>query len=187
VVTSVSVVAIVWAQIYAPYYGIAQNYLKMIGLNLGTSYLGDADLAIFALIVVNIWQWTGFSMLMYIAGLHNISSEILDAARIDGARRLSLARRIVVPLLAPVTKSLLLLGIIGTLQTFPIVHLMTGGGPNHASEIFGTYIFQQGIVLGATGYGATLSMIVLVIALVLSLVQIVAFGTQLAPARRDRS
>ena len=59
-----------------------------------------------------------------------------------------LAVNIVVPMLAPATKSLLLLGVIGTLQTFPIVHLMTGGGPNHASEVFGTYIFKQSFVIG---------------------------------------
>ena len=73
-----------------------------------------------------------------------------------------LAVHVVVPMLAPATKSLLLLGVIGTLQTFPIVHLMTGGGPNRASEVFGTFIFKQSFVLGDTGGGATLSVIVLV-------------------------
>jgi ABC-type sugar transport system permease subunit len=141
VVTSVSVVAIVWAQMYAPYYGIVQHYLKYIGIHLGFSLLGDAD-TIFALIIVNVWQWTGFSMILYVAGLNNIPNEIYDAARIDGAAGWMLASRILLPLLAPVTKSLLLLGIIGTLQTFPIVYLMTDGGPDHASEIFGSYIFR---------------------------------------------
>lgn len=126
VVTSVSVVSLVWVQIYAPYYGIAQEYLKYAGIVMSTSPIGDPKTAIYALIVVNIWQWTGFSMLMYIAGIANMPSEVLDAARIDGAKGLKLAAHVVVPMLAPATKSLLLLGVIGTLQTFPIVHLMTG-------------------------------------------------------------
>ena len=177
VVTSVSVVSLVWVQIYAPYYGIAQTYLQVIGITLTDSMLGSPTLAIFALIIVNVWQWTGFSMLMYIAGIANLPPEILDAARIDGARGLKLASSVVVPMLAPVTKSLLLLGIIGTLQTFPIVQLMTGGGPNHASEVFGTDIFRHSFVLGDTSTGATLSVIVLAIAFMLTIAQIVFLGS----------
>ena len=165
VITSVSVVSIVWAQMYAPYYGIVQEYLKYLGVQLNIAPLGEPKTAIFALIIVNIWQWTGFSMIMYVAGLNNIPSDIFDAARIDGAHGLKLAVRIIVPLVSPVTRSLLLLGVIGTLQTFPIVYLMTDGGPDHASEVFGTYIFKQGFVIGDTGYSSALSTLVLAIAL----------------------
>lgn len=184
VITSVSVVSIVWAQMYAPYYGIVQEYLKQLGIQVNMALLGDSKTAIFALIVVNIWQWTGFSMIMYVAGLNNIPGDIFDAARIDGAHGLKLATRIIVPLVSPVTRSLLLLGVIGTLQTFPIVYLMTDGGPDHASEVFGTYIFKQGFVIGDTGYSSALSSLVLAIALVLSIIQIVAFGAQLSPMQK---
>ena len=186
VVTSVSVISLVWVQIYAPYYGIAQEYLKHVGIIMSTSPIGDARMAIYALILVNIWQWTGFSMLMYIAGIANLPTEVLDAAKVDGASGWRLAVHVVVPMLAPATKSLLLLGVIGTLQTFPIVHLMTGGGPNRASEVFGTFIFKQSFVLGDTGGGATLSVIVLAVALILSLVQIVFLGAQLTPAKKEQ-
>jgi raffinose/stachyose/melibiose transport system permease protein len=184
VVTSVSVVSIVWAQMYAPYYGIVQEYLKYIGVQLTIAPLGEPGTAIFALILVNIWQWTGFSMIMYIAGINNIPSELFDAALIDGAHGWNLAVRIVVPLLSPVTRSLLLLGVIGTLQTFPIVHLMTGGGPDHASEIFGTYIFKQGFVIGDSGYSSALSVLALFLALALSVLQIAVLGSRLSPQTR---
>ncbi|SDX79155.1 carbohydrate ABC transporter membrane protein 1, CUT1 family [Ruegeria halocynthiae] len=183
VVTSVSVVSLVWVQIYAPYYGIAQEYLKHIGITLTYSPIGDPKTAIYALIIVNIWQWTGFSMLMYIAGIANMPPEVLDAARVDGARGWRLAVHVIIPMLAPSTKSLLMLGVIGTLQTFPIVHLMTGGGPNCASEVFGTFIFKQSFILGDTGSGAALSVLVLMIALVLSVLQIVFLGTQQSSAK----
>ena len=185
VVTSVSVISLVWVQIYAPYYGIAQEYLRHVGITMVSSPIAEPRTAIYALMLVNVWQWTGFSMLMYIAGLANLPGEVLDAARVDGATGWRLAVNIVVPMLAPATKSLLLLGIIGTLQTFPIVHLMTGGGPNHASEVFGTQIFKQSFVLGDTGGGATLSVIVLVVALVLSLVQIAFLGARVTPAAKE--
>jgi raffinose/stachyose/melibiose transport system permease protein len=184
VVTSVSVVSIVWAQMYAPYYGIIQEYLKYIGVQLTIAPLADPSTAIFALILVNIWQWTGFSMIMYIAGINNIPSELFDAALIDGAHGWNLVVRIVVPLLSPVTRSLLLLGVIGTLQTFPIVHLMTGGGPDHASEIFGTYIFKQGFVIDDFGYSSTLAVLVLFLALGLSVLQIAVLGSRLGPQTR---
>lgn len=186
VVTSVSVISLVWVQIYAPYYGIAQEYLKHVGIVMAMSPIGDPKTAIYAVILVNIWQWTGFSMLMYIAGIANLPSEVLDAARVDGARGWRLAVHVIVPMLSPATKSLLLLGVIGTLQTFPIVHLMTGGGPNRASEVFGTFIFKQSFVLGDTGSGAALSVIVLLIALALSLIQIAALGARLSPAGKER-
>jgi multiple sugar transport system permease protein/raffinose/stachyose/melibiose transport system permease protein len=184
VITSVSVVSIVWAQMYAPYYGIVQEYMKYLGVQLNIALLADPNTAIFSLIIVNIWQWTGFSMIMYVAGISNIPNDLFDAARIDGANGWKLATKIVVPLLSPVTRSLLLLGVIGTLQTFPIVQLMTDGGPDHASEIFGTYIFKQGFVIGDTGYSSALSSLVLIIALILSVIQIVALGAQLTPKRR---
>lgn len=184
VVTSVSVISLVWVQIYAPYYGIAQEYLKHLGIEMASSPIGDPSTAIFALIVVNIWQWTGFSMLMYVAGIANLPTEVLDAARVDGARGLRLAFSVIIPMLSPVTKSLLLLGVIGTLQTFPIVQLMTTGGPNHASEVFGTYVFRTSFVLGDTGRGATISVIVLLLALILSIVQIVYLGANLSPSGR---
>lgn len=187
VVTSVSVVSLVWIQIYAPYYGIAQEYLQRIGITMTTSPIGDPTMAIYALILVNIWQWTGFSMLMYVAGFANLPPEVLDAARVDGAHGFKLAVFVIIPMVSPVTKSLLLLGIIGTLQTFPIVHLMTGGGPNHASEIFGTYIFRQSFVLGDTGVGATLSVVVLALALILSVAQILLLGADLGPTKRENA
>ncbi|MCL6444047.1 MAG: sugar ABC transporter permease [Alicyclobacillus sp.] len=172
VITSVSVIAIVWAQIYAPYYGLLQQMFRDIGLNFQSNLLGTANTVIYAIIIVNIWEWTGFSMLMYIAGIHSIPSEIFDSAKIDGASGLRLARYILIPMLSPVSKALLLLGVIGTLQTFPLVYLMTDGGPDHASEVFGTYIFRQGFVIGNTGYASALSTSVLIIAFVLTVLQL---------------
>jgi raffinose/stachyose/melibiose transport system permease protein len=183
VVTSVSVISIVWAQIYAPYYGLGQAYLQYFGIQLASSPLGDTRLAIYALVVVNIWQWMGFSMLMYVAGLGNIPSEVMDAAKVDGATGWRLGMEVIVPMLSPVTRSLLLLGILGTLQTFPIVQLMTGGGPDHASEVFGTLIFRESFVVNDVQKGAALSVIVLLLALVLSLTQIAALGARLAPTK----
>ncbi len=185
VVTSVAVIAIIWSQLYAPYYGLLQQGFRNIGINFQTNILGTPDTAIFALIIVNIWEWTGFSMLMYIPAIDSIPFEVFESSRMDGASGLRLIWSIIVPMVAPVTKALLLLGIIGTLQTFPLVYLMTNGGPNHASEIFGTYIFKQGFVISRIGYASALSMIVLVLALLFTALQIRFLGSRFAFQRRE--
>ena len=172
VVTSVSVIAIVWSQIYAPEYGPLQYLLAKVGFHLTYNVLGTPNTAIFACIFVNIWEFTGFSMLLYIVGLHRIPLEMVEAARIDGASGWSLAKHVLVPMLSGVTKSLLLLGIIGTLQTFPLVYLMTAGGPNQSSQIFGTYIFQKAFILDQSGYASALSVITLFIAFTATALQV---------------
>jgi raffinose/stachyose/melibiose transport system permease protein len=185
-VTSASVVAIVWQQFYAPTYGPLENLLKGVGISMGgASLLGDPSTAIFAIIVINIWMYTGFSMLLYIVGLHRISSEILDAARADGATGLRLARHILIPMLAPTTKSLLLLGIIGALQTFALVFLTTKGGPNHASDVFGTQIFRAAFELNHEGYAAALSSITLGVAFAATVLQLRILHTGLSPSGRE--
>ncbi len=185
VVTSVVVIAIVWEQIYAPYYGILQAGLSEVGLRMNFSLLGSYHTAIFALMIVNIWEWTGFSMLMYIAGLNNIPREIFDASHMDGASGWRLSRYVLVPLLSGVNKSLLLLGIIGTLQTFPLVFLMTNGGPDNASQVFGTFIFLHGFTEGQTGFASAISVMVLVLAAGLTFLQIRYLGTQFLARKGD--
>jgi ABC-type sugar transport system permease subunit len=178
-VTSASVIAIVWSQIYSPDYGPLQHALSKIGVNLDISLLGSPHTAIFAIIAINVWEFTGFSMLMYIVGLNRIPSELTEAARVDGATGFRLTRSVLVPLLAPITKSLVMLGIIGALQTFPLVYLTTSGGPNHASEIYGTQIFRTGFLLNQNGYASALAVLTLVIALLATTVQVGVFGTRL--------
>jgi multiple sugar transport system permease protein/raffinose/stachyose/melibiose transport system permease protein len=177
VVTPVVVIAIVWENMYAPYYGVIGHWLQMVGIKAQINWLGSDSTAIFAVIIVNIWEWTGFSMLMYVAGLHNISQELKEAARIDGAVGFRILRDIYIPLLAPVHKALLLLGIIGTLQTFALVYSMTGGGPDHASEMPGTYIFREGFTNQQMGYAASIAVAVLVLTLILTATQLRLFGT----------
>ena len=176
VVTTVVVIAITWSAMYAPYSGIIGHWLHDLGVTGQLDPLGSTSTAIYAIIVINIWEWTGFSMLMYIAGLHNISEEINEAAQVDGARGLRLLSSIYVPLLAPVHKALVLLGIIGSLQTFALVFATTGGGPDHYSEMPGTYIFKEGFTDQQMGYASAISVVVLVITLILTAVQLRFLG-----------
>lgn len=178
VVSSVVVIAIVWSNMYSPYQGIISSFLHKIGIEGIFNWLGDPNSAIFAIMAVNIWEWMGFSMLMYIAGLHDIPDDIREAAKIDGASGFRLILYIFIPCLASVHKSLVLLGIIGSLQTFALIFSMTSGGPNYASEMPASYIFRQGFTVQQMGYASTISVFVLLLALVLTILQVSLFGSE---------
>lgn len=176
VVTSVAVVAIVWGKMLQPYQGIVTHYLSMLGINGQVNILGMPDTAIFGCIIANIWEWTGWSMVMYVAGMSQIAEDMKEAAKIDGATKWKQLIYIYFPMLSSTHKSLLMLGIIGSLQTFGLIYTMTGGGPNHASEMPGTYIFQSGFTNQQMGYASALSMITLLFALALTIMQVKGLG-----------
>jgi multiple sugar transport system permease protein/raffinose/stachyose/melibiose transport system permease protein len=174
VVTSVVVIAIIWSNLYSPYNGPISNFLSKLGLPGPFNFLGNVRTVIFALIMVNIFEWTGWSMAMYIAGLSEISVEMKEAALIDGVTGFPLIRYIYFPVLAHVHKSLIMLGVIGSLQTFALIYSMTSGGPNSASEMPGTYIFRTGFTMQRMGYASAISTIVLLFTLVITVFQMVA-------------
>ncbi len=173
------VLGIVWQRIYNPFGGL----LADIGLEIGARflvqpYLADPKIAIYSTIAVNVWQWTGFSMLMYVAGLQSLSQEVLQAAEVDGAGKWQQIRFVIWPMLRHVHLTLILLGVIGTLQTFALVYMLTKGGPNHATEMLPTYIFQQAFTLQSMGYASALAVVLLVIALGASIFQVSALGSR---------
>jgi len=171
------VVGIVWQRIMDPFNGVLAGLGKATGLSwLSGNALGDPNTAIFAVIAVNVWMWSGFSMLFYLAGLQLIDNNVLEAAKIDGANGFQTTIRITFPLLKSTHLSLLLLGIIGSLKTFELVYVLTQGGPAHASEMLPTYAFQQAFQLQSVGYASTISVVLIVIAVVASLSMVRVFG-----------
>ncbi|MBW7882401.1 MAG: sugar ABC transporter permease [Caldilineaceae bacterium] len=180
-IVSPVVISIIWRRIYNPFGGFLADLGKATGMTwLAQPYLAAPQIAIFACIAVNVWEWTGFSMLLYLAGLQGISGEVLDAASVDGVNRWQRIRHIVWPMLRHVHLTLILLGIIGTLQTFALIFMMTKGGPNHASEMLPTYIFQKAFVLQSMGYASAVSVVLLMIALIMSIILVRVFGARFA-------
>jgi multiple sugar transport system permease protein/raffinose/stachyose/melibiose transport system permease protein len=172
------VVGMIWRRIYDPSTGIAGSVADATGIHFfGIGLLGDPHWAIFACILVNIWQWTGFSMLLYLAGLQGLDQEVLDAAEVDGATVWQRIRYVIWPLLRGVHVTLILLGIIGSLKTFELIYVLTEGGPNHASEMLPTYTFREAFVNSHVGYAATISIMLLVISIGASMLFVRAFGT----------
>lgn len=163
-----SVIALVFNTLYASDYGLLYGAFRAVGLaDAFPSPLGAPSTASLAIIAVNVWQWSGFFVLMYCVGLAAIDRELLDAAAIDGARGWRRVRHILWPLCGGTTISLVVLGTIQALQQFPLIYLMTEGGPADSSQTLATYIFQTGFVEGQMHYASAIAVVLFLLALAL--------------------
>lgn len=152
--------------------GQVNDLLGFFGLDwLQHAWIADPDVALYALAGVNIFQWTGFSFILYQAALSQVDTQTLEAAEIDGAGWFRTIRSVVLPQVRPTHLTLILTGIIGSLKTFDIVFLITGGGPGRSTEFLTTYIYKQSIMQFHVGYGGALSIVMLILALALTVVQ----------------
>lgn len=124
--------------------GIFNQLLNTLGLSDWTKdWLGDPKLALYSVTVVNVWQWAGQSMALYLAGLQGISKDMLEASVIDGTTYMQRLRFVIMPILAPVVTISVLLSMIGSMKAFEIIYATTGGGPGGATEVMNTFIFKQ--------------------------------------------
>jgi raffinose/stachyose/melibiose transport system permease protein len=145
--------------------GLLQDVFNALHIGITVDWLSKPHSAILVLMIITIWQFTGMSFILYYAAMSQIDKEMLEAAHLEGAGVLRTLRSIVFPNCRGTTISLAMLGLIGALKTFDIPYLVTTGGPNHATEFLGTYIYRQGIRQAHLGYAAALSVILLVLAI----------------------
>ncbi len=155
----------VFRLLYSPQ-GMLQSVFNTLHIGITVDWLSNPRTALFVLMSVAIWEFTGMSFILFYAAMSQIDREMLEAARIDGAGNLRVLWSMVVPHCKGTTISLAMLGVIGALKTFEIPYLITTGGPNHATEFLGTYIYRQGIRQSHLGYAAALSVILLVLAII---------------------
>ena len=142
-------------------------------------WLADPKVVLYTVFVVVSWKYFGFHMIIYLAGLQGIPPELEEAAAIDGASRAQTFRHVTLPLLGPTIRVSVFLSIIGSLQLFDLVWVMTGGGPVGASHTTATYMLDRGFERSRFGYGSAVAVIVFVISFV------IALGYQRFVLRRD--
>jgi ABC-type sugar transport system permease subunit len=170
VVLSFIVVGLLWSWIYNYNFGLANGLLTTLGLQaLKQDWLGNTSLALGALIVVDIWKWFGFHMVINLAGLQSIPSELYEAARIDGASGWQLFRRITIPLLQPVTMVNVTLATLGAFNVFDLVYVMTTGGPANATNVAMMEIYTQAFQFYQFGYASAMSFVLLILVSIISL------------------
>jgi ABC-type sugar transport system permease subunit len=171
-VLSSVVIALVWGWIYNPIFGILNQSLDRVGLeNLSRGWLGDPTYALYAVLGAGIWAEVGFVFVVFLAGLQNVSRDLLEAATLDGANIWQRFRDVTVPQLANVINVVTALLLIGGFSVFDIIMVMTNGGnPANSTEVIATYAYSQAFTQNRVGYAATLSLIMTAITLVASFV-----------------
>jgi raffinose/stachyose/melibiose transport system permease protein len=164
------VTAILWQQILGPY-GMV-NTLLIEDLHLRATpigFLGDPKIALYTVIFAAIWQYSGYNMLLYYAGLQTLPTERLEAASIDGAGPWARFRYVIFPYLRPVVAVVVVLNLIGGWKVFELVYVMTSGGPDRATEVLSTYLYQQAFSFNAVGYASSIAVVIIALATISAL------------------
>jgi len=173
VVMTPVVVGFLFSKILEPNDGDLRNVLDALGLGgLNHAWLADPKTALIAVALVNVWLWIGFAMSVYQSALTTVPRELLEAARIDGARSYQVVTQVLLPFLRPTHWALLTLSVIGTLKTFDIVYVLTGGGPSGSTELPTTLLFRVGFGEYQQGRAAALGTVIFLVALVLTVIQL---------------
>ncbi len=172
-VVPVVAVGLVWQLIYEPNFGALNALLKAFGLEaLASGWLGDPVLAIFAIIAVSCWRYTGFHMMIVLAGLQAVPDELYEAARLDGAGAWQQFVHITLPSLRRILLVDALLITVGSVKIFDLVQVMTAGGPGYASDVLATFMYKSAFTFDRMGYSAAIAVIMLVLTLLLTVAYI---------------
>ncbi|GAB3808519.1 sugar ABC transporter permease [Humibacter antri] len=166
--TSIAIVGLLWRNILDPSVGILNTILKQVGLP-GQEWLNTAPLQ--TLIGITVWQESGYVMMLFLAGLQAIPEEVYEAAKIDGAGVWARFRRITLPLLAPTTFFVLLVGVISSMQQFGLPYIVTNGGPGNATALFVFQVYQETFTNQDIGYASAMAFLLLIFILILSFIQ----------------
>jgi len=172
VITSWTVVSLIWKWIYDPVYGFLNYVLLSLGaIREPVRWLQDPSVALCAVMLVTIWKGIGWNMVIFLAGLQTIPQSLYDAALIDGANRWRRFRYITLPLLRPVIATVTVLLTIGALNAFVQIYILTAGGPLHSTEVINTYLYKNAFSYLNFGYASSMAMFLLALTLTISIVQ----------------
>ncbi|MGG3283818.1 carbohydrate ABC transporter permease [Paenibacillus solani] len=153
-------------------YGLLNNIIQFFG-GTPVNWLGDGKIALFSVLATQVWQWTGWSMVIYMANLKSIDGSLYEAAEIDGASKSQTFGRITLPLLYPAASFNILMSLIGGLKVFDVVFAMTKGGPGYATETIMTTLIREGFNSGRTAYASAFAVVFFII--VFALTQLITF------------
>lgn len=172
-VLAVTIVGLMWQLIYRPDTGLINQFLRSVGLgNFTHTWLGEEGTAIFAVIGVSQWQWVGYCMILFIVAIQAIPDELFESARIDGASAWKQFIHIAVPMVRETILVITTITVIGGFKVFDIVYVMTGGAPNHASDVLGNYLYRVGFRNDEMGYASAIATLLFVITFILTIIQL---------------
>ena len=162
------VVGLIWRYLFDARIGWINYYLGLIGIEPQV-WLGDADLAFFAIVFTDIWQWTPFIFIIIIAGLQALPSEVLDASRIDGANWWQNIFFVKLPMIRSILVIALLMRLIDVFRALEVMYILTGGGPGRATELLSLHIYNRAFDTQQLGYASAISVLLILLVFGLSL------------------
>lgn len=163
VLLSSIIIGELWLKIYNPQYGMLNSFFRLIGLESWCrNWLGDKSTALICAFLPIVWQYIGYYTLLMYAGIKTISTDIREAALIDGANERQMAFKITIPLLKPILKVCVLFGVIGSLKVFDMIYVLTNGGPAHATEVPGTLMVSMIFERNKYGEGSAIAVFLIV-------------------------
>ncbi len=178
VIISLTITGLLWRMIFEPNFGVINEMLRSFGLKSWTQlWLADKHLVMPCIIVVSVWQSMGFFMMIFFAAMQAIPQDLYESASIDGANIWHRFRFITIPMLRSTMTVVIVLNTIGGIKAFDQIWVMTTGGPNHASDTLGTYLYRTAFgALGSSnphlGYATAIAIVILVFSLIFSVIQI---------------
>ncbi len=173
VVMSFVVIGILWRWLFNTEFGLINNLLENLGLGfLALDWLGDTNIALKSLTLVDIWKWYGFHMVIFLAGLQSIPDELYEAARIDGASVWQQFLHVTLPMLQPVMIVNVTISVMGAFNVFDIPYVMTEGGPANSTNVMALHIFLRGFKFYRFGFSAALSYVLLTIVTLVAALQL---------------
>lgn len=174
VTISFIVIGILWSWIFNPTFGLMNNMLKALHLDfLIQGWLSDPKVALWSVMWVDIWKWTGFHMVLFLAGLQSIPDDLYEAASIDGANGRQSFTHITLPMLSGVTTVSVLMSFIGAfVSNYDVVYVMTGGGPFHSTEVALTWIVSTTFRFASVGKANAMSILLFLFVAVFASIQL---------------
>ncbi len=170
-ITSIAVLALIFRRLLSPRPDGPLNYLLgLVGVPAQT-FLVDVNQALPSVVAISLWEAFGYYMVIWLAGLQGVPTELYDAARVDGADGWRLHRYVTIPLLRPTAAFIVVVSTIGALQVFGSIYILTGGGPVYATTTVAYHIFGQAFNFGRFGYASALSVFFLLLILVITWLQ----------------
>ena len=164
------IAGVVWFQLLQPEYGVIDTILGAVGIQgPEQGWLGTPEVALYTVIAVLTWKYLGLAVILFLAGLQGVPDELYEAASIDGATWWQVQRKITIPLLGPTMRTWAFLSMIGSLQLFDMVWILTGGGPANSTTTMATFLVTEGTKRSNYGIASAASVILFVVALVLAL------------------
>jgi multiple sugar transport system permease protein/raffinose/stachyose/melibiose transport system permease protein len=165
---SLAVIGQVWIWIYQPDWGLINTILRGIGLeNMTRAWLANSDTALAGVILAWSWQQVGLAMVIFLAGLTSIPTDLTEAAKIDGATYSQSLWHVIIPLLSPATTIVIALSIINSLKSFDVIYMMTQGGPFHSSDTLAMFMYTESFKNYYMGYGSAIAVVLFLIAMVI--------------------